>query len=183
MALKSTIYKASISITDMDRNYYQSHTLTLARHPSETDERMMIRLLAYVINASDTLAFSKGLSSNDEPDLWQKDLTGKIELWIETGQPDEKSIRKACGLAQKVAIYTYSGHSATLWYEQIKTALSGINKLTVVNIPQHTSHELAKLADRNMQLQCTIQDGYIWLSNDLVSVEIKPQICKPLNNE
>ena len=183
MALKSTIFKADIQITDMDRNYYQSHNLTLARHPSETDERMMIRLLAFILNTSDSLVFSKGLSSNDEPDLWQKDLTDNIELWVETGQPDEKRIRKACGLSQRVAIYTYSGHSAELWYKQIKPVISGINKLAIVNIPQQVSHELKKLANRNMQLQCTIQDNDIWLSNDVGSVEIKPELWKNFDNE
>ena len=183
MALKSTIFKADVQISDMDRNYYQNHILTLAQHPSETNERMMIRLLAFILNASESLVFSKGLSSNDEPDLWQKDLTGKIEVWIETGQPDEKRIRKACGLSQKVAIYTYSGHSAELWHQQIKAAISGTNKLAIVNIPQHTSHELEKLAHRNMQLQCTIQDNQIWLSNDVDSVEIKPQTLKYFGDE
>ena len=123
MATKATIYKASLQIVDLDRDYYHEHSITLARHPSETDERMMVRLLAFVQHASEDLTFTRGLSTSDEPDLWQKDLTGAIELWIELGQPDEKRIRKACGRAQKVWIYSYSGRSAEIWWEQIGSAL------------------------------------------------------------
>jgi len=97
MAIKSTIFKAEIQITDMDRNYYNDHALTIARHPSENDERMMLRILTFALNGSDSMAFSKGLSSEDEPDLWQKNLSDEIELWIDLGQPDEKRIRRACG--------------------------------------------------------------------------------------
>ena len=112
MALKATIYKAELQIADMDRNYYQEHLLTLARHPSETDERMMIRLLAFAIHASDSLTFTKGLFDTEEPDLWQKDLTGAIQLWIEVGQPDEKRLMKACGRSEHVIVYSYSATSS-----------------------------------------------------------------------
>ena len=126
MATKATIFKADLQIVDMDRNYYQDHALTLARHPSETDERMMLRLLAFARHASDTLMFTRGLSSSDEPDLWQKDLTGTIEVWIGLCQPDEKRIRKACGRSQQVVIYCYSGNSASIWWEQNSSALAKI---------------------------------------------------------
>jgi uncharacterized protein YaeQ len=116
MALKATIYKAELQIADMDRNYYQEHLLTLARHPSETDERMMIRLLAFAIHASDALTFTKGLFDTEEPDLWQKDLTGAIELWIEVGQPDDKRLMKACGRSEHVVVYSYSATSH-IWYK------------------------------------------------------------------
>ena len=116
MALKATIFKAGLQIADMGRNYYHDHALTLARHPSETSERMMVRLLAFALNASETLTFGKGLSTDDEPDLWQKDLTGAIDLWIDVGLPDEKSIRKACGRAAQVRIYSYGGRNAELWW-------------------------------------------------------------------
>ena len=106
MALKSTIFKASLQVSDMDRSHYGSHFLTLARNPSETDERMMVRLLAFALNASDALVFGNGLSADDEPDLWQKDLTGSIELWLDVGLPDEKLVRKACGRASRVIVYT-----------------------------------------------------------------------------
>ena len=172
VATKATIYKASLQIVDLDRDYYHEHSITLARHPSETDERMMVRLLAFVQHASEDLTFTRGLSTSDEPDLWQKDLTGAIELWIELGQPDEKRIRKACGRAQKVWIYSYSGRSAEIWWEQIGSALGKLKNLTVINIPPETTQSLAQLAQRNMQLQCTIQDGQTWITDNTSSVQV-----------
>ncbi len=174
MATKATIFKADLQIADMDRNYYQTHALTIARHPSETDERMMVRVLAFARHAHEALTFSKGLSTEDEPDLWRKDLTGDIELWIDLGQPDEKRIRKACGRARQVVIYTYSGNSAEIWWNKIHATLERLKNLTVIDLPAATVQALARLAQRNMQLQCTIQDGQIWLAdqNDSVQVEL-----------
>jgi uncharacterized protein YaeQ len=171
MALKATIYKADLQIADMDRNYYQDHALTLARHPSETDERMMVRLLAFARHAHEALTFTKGLFDTDEPDLWQKDLTGAIELWIEVGQPDEKRILKACGRAEQVVVYSYSSTS-NIWWNQIRNKLERAKNLTVFNIPADTSQALAKLAQRTMQIQCTIQDGQIWLNAGEQTVQI-----------
>ncbi len=174
MALKATIFKAELQIADMDRHYYHDHALTLARHSSETDERMMVRLLAFALHAHEALAFGKGLSADDEPDLWQKDLTGVIETWIDVGQPDEKRIRKACGRANQVFIYTYGGRSADIWWEQNSGNLERIKNLTVMNLPLDTSRALAKLARLKMQLHCTVQDGQIWLADndDRVQIEL-----------
>ncbi|NOR40043.1 MAG: hypothetical protein GQ537_02385 [Gammaproteobacteria bacterium] len=172
MATKATIYKASLQIVDLDRNYYHDHTLTIARHPSETDERMMVRLLAFIHHACEDLKFTRGLSTNDEPDLWQKDLTDAIDLWIELGQPDEKRIRKACARAQQVCIYSYSGRSAEIWWEQIRSATGKLKNLTVINISPEISQSLAQLAQRTMQLQCTVQDGQIWITNNTGSVQV-----------
>lgn len=172
MALKATIYKADVQIADMDRNYYQDHALTLARHPSETDERMMIRLLAFAIHASEALTFTKGLFDTDEPDLWQKDLTGAIQLWIEVGQPDEKRIMKACGRSEQVIVYSYSATSH-IWYKQIANKLERARNLTVINIPAEASAQLEKLANRNMQLQCTIQDSQIYLTDGANTVLVE----------
>ena len=172
MATKATIFKADLQIADMDRNYYQTHTLTIARHPSETDERMMVRVLAFARHAHDALSFSKGLSAEDEPDLWRKDLTGDIELWIDLGQPEEKRIRKACGRARQVVIYTYSGNSADIWWNKIQTTLDRLKNLTVIDLPADTVQALAKLAQRSMQLQCTIQDGQIWLADQNGAVQV-----------
>lgn len=164
MALKSTIFRANLQVSDMDRNHYGSHPLTLARHPSETDERMMVRLLAFALNASDALSFGKGLSADDEPDLWQKDLTGSIELWVDVGLPDEKLIRKACGRAAKVIVYAYGGRSAGIWWNQSGSRLEKAANLTVMNIAQESTRALADLAQRSMQLQCIIQDGTVLFS-------------------
>ena len=177
MALNATIYKAELQIADMDRNYYQTHLLTLARHPSETDERMMIRLLAFAIHANEALTFTKGLFDTDEPDLWQKDLTGAIELWIEVGQPDDKRLMKACGRSEKVVVYTYSATSH-IWYKQIANKLDRAKNLSVINIPAEASAQLEKMANRNMQLQCTIQDGQIYLTDSVETVLIERETTK-----
>jgi uncharacterized protein YaeQ len=171
MALKSTIFKADLQIADMDRQYYDGHGLTIARHPSETDERMMVRILAFVLHAHAALTFGKGLSTDDEPDLWQKDLTGAIELWIDVGQPDEKRIMKACGRSNQVVIYSYSSMS-NIWWNHINSKLERAKNLSVFNLPAATSQALAKLAQRNMQLQCTIQDGQVWINGEGESIQI-----------
>jgi uncharacterized protein YaeQ len=172
MALKATIYKADLQIADMDRNYYGDHSLTIARHPSETDERVMIRVLAFALHASEALTFTKGLFDTDEPDLWEKDLTGAIQTWIEIGQPDEKRLSKACSRAEQVFVYSYSAASP-IWFKGLANKLPRTQKLKIVNIPFETSAALEKLAKRSMQLQCTIQDGQVWITDgaDTVLVE------------
>jgi len=165
MALNATIYKAHLQIADMDRHYYHDHVLTVALHPSETEERMMVRVLAFALHAHEHLAFGKGLSADDEPALWQKDLTGTIELWIDVGLPDEKDIRRACGRARRVVVYSYGGRNAALWWTNHHSKFARLDNLTVVDLPPATTQALAALARRNMQLQCTIQDGEVWLGN------------------
>lgn len=178
MALKATIFKTELQIADMGRGYYHDHALTLARHPSENDERMMMRVLAFVLHASDALAFAQGMNVDDEPDLWQKDLTGVIDLWIEVGQPDEKRIRKACGRAKQVFIYTYSGHSADVWWRQMTDKLDRMKNLTVIALLPATSQALALLAQRSMQLQCTVQDGQFWVADGTNTVHGELTVIK-----
>jgi uncharacterized protein YaeQ len=177
MALKATIFKVDLQIADMDRHYYGDHTLTLARHPSETDERMMVRVLAFAMHAHEALSFGKGLSTDDEPDLWQKDLTGAIDLWIDVGQPDERRILKACGRAEQVVIYSYSASSG-IWWSQIAGKLDRAKNLSIVNLPSAATVALTRLAQRTMQLQCTIQDGQIWLTGGEQTVQIDPVFLK-----
>ena len=173
MAIKATIFKVNLQIADMERHYYQDHTLTLARHPSETDERMMVRLLAFALHAHEYLEFGQGMTNDEEADLWRKDLTGSIELWIDVGIPDEKLIRKACGRAGQVVVYCYGGRVADMWFAQNSSQFERQKNLTIINLPVESTRALAKLAQRSMNLQCTIQDGQVWLSdgNDSVQVE------------
>jgi uncharacterized protein YaeQ len=166
--------KVELQISDMDRHYYDSHQLTLAKHPSETDERLMIRVLAFALNAHAALEFGRGLSSDDEPDLWQRDLTGLIERWIEVGQPDEQRIRRACGRAREVLVYTYSGRSAALWWEKNAGALERCRNLSVIDIATAASLALAALADRNLSLQCLIQDGHVQIMDAASTIELDP---------
>ena len=166
MALNSTTYKIELSISDMDRGYYATHTLTLARHPSETDERLMVRLIAFALYADERLLFGKGISSDDEPDLWRKDLTGDILEWIELGQPDEQRIRKACGRARQVVVVNYSGRGADIWWDKSKAPLARLKNLTVIDIATPAVDALAAMATRNMRLQCLIQDRQAQLFGD-----------------
>ena len=172
MALKSTIYKAELQVNDMDRHRYDSHNLTLARHPSETDERMMVRLLAFALHADESLAFGKGLSSDDEPDLWRKDLTGAIELWIDVGLPDSKLVRRACGRAAHVVLYSY-GKTAEAWWKSNRDDLARFDHLAVYRLSSPTTTALAALAQRSMSLQCSIEDGATMMSSDEGSVDIE----------
>lgn len=179
MALKATIFKADIQIADMDRQYYQDHILTIARHPSETDERMMVRLLAFARHAHEALVFGKGLSDSEEPDIWQKDLTGAIDVWIDVGQPDDRRILKACGRSARVNIYSYSSNSA-IWWNQTGSRVDRAKNLEVINLSAATSQAMSRLAQRNMQLQYTMQDGEIWVNGNGETLQIDLTILKPI---
>jgi uncharacterized protein YaeQ len=172
MALKATIYKADLQIADMDRHYYADHALTIARHPSETDERMMARVLAYAVYAQEGIAFTKGLFDVDEPEVWVKRLTGEIKLWIDLGQPDEARIRRACSRAEQVVVLCY-GSGCEVWWKQIASKLTRFSHLTVLQLPADTTQALAALAARGMRLQCMVQDGEIWLNSETESVPVK----------
>ncbi len=172
MALKSTIYKIDLNIADIDKQYYAQHSLTLARHPSETDERLMVRLIAFALYANEALMFGKGLSDDEEPDLWQKDLTGAIELWINVGLPTEKEIRKAVGRSNQVIALLYGGRVADMWWEQNSKALLKLNHLSVINLPE--TQALTEIASRGLEISCTIQDGQILIGHANGSLEISP---------
>ncbi|HWI84185.1 YaeQ family protein [Ramlibacter sp.] len=182
MALKSTIFKAQLAIADIDHGYYADHSLTLARHPSETDERMMVRLAALALNAhklqtecggDGTLAFGAGLSNPDEPDVWLRDFTGATRLWIEVGQPEEKPLVRACGKSDQVLVYCFH-HAAEVWWRGIEAKLARLRNLGVYRIPAAGSQELAQLAQRSMQLQATIQEGALTLGDERASVHLEP---------
>lgn len=177
VALKSTVFKAELQINDLDRHYYRTHALTLAQHPSETDERLMVRLLAFALHADDALAFGQGLSTSDEPDLWRKDLTGAIDLWIDVGLPEVRLLRKAAGRAAHVVVYSY-GRGAEQWWTQNRSDCGRLDNLSVYRLPTATTEALAALIRRTMQLQCTIQDGDISLSSEDGVVEVQRETLK-----
>jgi uncharacterized protein YaeQ len=178
MALSATIFKIQLSIADTDRGYYADHALTIARHPSETDERMVVRILAFIAQAHEHLQFTRGLSADDEPDLWQKSFTGDIDLWIEVGLPDEKRVRKACSRAERVMIYIYGGRTADMWWQQNADKLERFSHLGVIDLPKTVTDELAKLVERNMQWQCTVQDGQLWITSGEHSFEVTPRVLR-----
>lgn len=171
MALPATVFKAHLQVADMDRHYYAEHALTVARHPSETDERMMLRVLAYALHADPALAFGPGLSSEGEPDVVLRDLTGAISLWIDVGLPDEKALRKACGRAGQVVLYAY-GRGADVWWQNQRKGVLKLDNLTVVRLPAEATQALAAMARRTMQLQCNVQDGAVWFGNGSDSLDV-----------
>ena len=176
MALKSTVVKAELQISDLDRHYYATHNLTVAQHPSETDERLMVRLLAFALFAEERLEFGRGLSQDDEPDIWLKELTGEIDLWLDLGQPEEARIRKACGRARRAVVVTYSGRSADIWWEKNSNSLARSNNLTVIDIAAETVSELTALMARTMRLNVMIQDGEVQVLGGDVTVEVRPLV-------
>ncbi len=183
MAIKATVFKIDLQITNLDRDYYQNHLLTIARHPSETTERMMMRIIAFGLHASNNLLFTRGISTDDEPDIWEKNLTDDIILWIELGQPDEKRIRKACGKAKKVIIYTFNQRSAVVWWKQIKNKLRRFNNLAIINLSVIDPDIFERMVERTIQLQCTIEDGQIWLTNNKFMAQIESEIWKNFTPE
>jgi len=176
MAANATIHKAFVNIANMDEHYYEEHNLTLAQHPSENNLRLMIRVIAFVLNANDTLMFCKGISQDDEPDLWQKSLGGDIEMWIDLGQPDEKRIKKACGRSQKVIIYTFKESVASAWFNQIGNSLNRFNNLQVIHL--NISGDIELLTNRSMNLQCNILDNELTLIDNDNSIVVTQEICK-----
>jgi uncharacterized protein YaeQ len=186
MALKSTVFKANLQIADIDHGYYADHALTLARHPSETDERMMVRLCALALQAHQlqtlcqgdgTLAFGAGLSDPDEPDVWLRDFTGRTRLWVEVGQPDEKPLLKACGRADEVVLYCFSS-AAEIWWRGIESRLSRAQNLSVLRLPSASAQALVPMAQRSMQLQATIQEGVLMLGDGALTVDVEPSRWK-----
>ncbi len=178
MALKSTIFKLELSIADIDRGYYRDHSLTLARHPSETDERMMVRVLAFALHADDALEFGRGLSAEEEPDLVRRDLTGAIEDWIEVGLPDEREVRRACGRSRAVHVLAYGGRAVELWWEGARGTLERQERLSVVEVPAEASRALAALAGRSMRVQVTIQEGDALVTDGSSSVHVALRTLK-----
>ena len=179
MAINSTIYKATLNIANMDTHYYQEHSLTIAQHPSETDERLMVRLLAFALYADEHLSFGKdigkGLDDEDEPALWIKDLSGHVQLWVEVGLPDERRIRKACGRAKQVCVIIYGrADTAKNWWEQSSKTLGQRDNLNVIYLPAESTKTLAAMATRSMQLSCNIEEKQITLSDGTTLLTIDP---------
>lgn len=179
MALKATIFKADLQVSDLDRGHFATHALRLARHPSETDERMMVRLLAFALNADDALEFGPGLSTEDVPDLVLRDLTGAIDAWIDVGLPDERRLRKASGRSERVVVYTYGGRAAEMWWNENAATLERLDNLRVYDLDPEATRAMAAAVGRTMDVSCTIQDGHVWLAQGGETLEIFPRPLKP----
>lgn len=164
MALGATIYKVSLNVSDLDRHYYGDFDLTVARHPSETELRMLVRIIAFAFHADERLAFTKGLCQEDEPELWLQEYDGDIRLWIDLGQPDEKRLRKACGRAEKVVVYTYVRKAADAWRRQNAAKFARFGNLEICHL--EIEGDPASMLERSMRLQAVIQDGELMLGGE-----------------
>ena len=173
MAISSTIHRVNLNVADMDRHYYADHALTVARHASETNERMMVRVLAFALHAHEHLELGRGIGTADEPDLTQRDLTGRIELWIDVGLPDERRVRKACGQADRVVIYAYGGRTVAHWWEKAAPELLRCRNLDVIALSPATTAALEALAERSMELQLMVQEGDAWLAGGETRIAIE----------
>ena len=178
MALKATIHKARLQLADMDRGVYLDRALTIARHPSETDERMLVRLLAWALHtpADDThgaLDFGKSLWDTDEPDLWEKDLTGRIRHWIDVGQPDDRRLLRASSRADRVTVFAYAS-STPVWWRAIAPKLARVRNVAVWQIDAADSQALAALAERTMHWHVAVQDGVVSVTSGERGAELTP---------
>jgi uncharacterized protein YaeQ len=178
MALRATIYKVELQVSDLDRHVFNTVSLSLARHPSETEERLLVRLLAFALNMCEGLAFGRGISSEDEATLWQHDLTGALGLWIEVGLPDERMLRRASGRANHVVLYTYGGRTAVKWWAQNRDALARIENLRVIDLPQAFTQALSALAKRSLLVQVTVQEGEVWITAGDETLNVRPEVLK-----
>lgn len=174
MAPKATVYKVELQVSDLDRHYYATHMLTLAQHPSETEGRLLVRLLAFALFAHERLEFGRGLSTDSDPDLWRSEFNGDIALWIELGQPDEARIRKACGRAEHVVIINYHGRASDPWWDKLGPALQRLQRVSVIEIPAEQVATLPSLLERSMRLNCIIQDGQVQLMDASHSITLEP---------
>lgn len=175
MALKPTIYKSQIELADSDNNRYESLALTLARHPSETLERLAARLMAYCLNSSRGLEFTRGLSTADEPDIWQHSDSGEIEHWIEVGQPEHLRLRKACGRAKLVSLYTF-GNSSDTWWKLNEEAVAALPHFRGWKFDWPEIELIAAMLDRNVQLSVSIVGGIIYVDNGSSSTSLEPKL-------
>ena len=178
MGSKVNISRIVLNVSDIDRNYYKEHKFTIAHQPSDAETYIIVRILVFALNAKDRLLFTNGNDRNHEPDIWLKDLTGDIELWIEIGEPHEKRVRKACARSKEVIIYTYTGENSNIWWRRKNSKFNQFKNLSVINLPTQILDDLATMIDRTMELQCTIHDGHVWISNKDCTVEFDPIMWK-----
>ncbi len=178
MALGATIYKIELHVADNDRHYYGSHALTIARHPSETAERMMVRLIAFSMHADENLAFTRGLSEADEPDIWLKDLTGEVDLWVEVGQPTDTRILRACGLAEQVVVYCFNGHASKIWWDSISKKMDRAKNLKIICLPIENIRSLATQVERSMVMHVNIQENELLITTGNKTISLSPTVWR-----
>lgn len=183
VALSATVFKVELSVSDVDHGYYADHTPTVARHPSETDERMVVRLLAFGLRAhrlgdvDGELTFGAGLSTPGVPDLRLADYTGRILEWISVGQPDERALGKAAGQADRVLLFPFAAGVAT-WWRAVEPKVAGLQHLSVMQIPHAPVQQLAQTVDRRVSAQVMVMEGEVTMTVGEVNVTFTPELLK-----
>lgn len=165
MALPSTIYRASIELSDLDRGLYEKLETTVARHPSETNERLIARLFAYALCYNEELTFTKGIAAADEPDLWTKEPDGRVREWIEVGLPDFERLRKVSRHAEAVIlIASGSANAFWRWQEQMLPKLAVIDNLKIFALEPAFVTQIVERLQRAISWSLTITEGTIYLT-------------------
>ncbi len=179
MATKPTIYKLRIALSDLERNHYDALNLTVALHPSEVPERMMARVMAYCINAQQDLAFAKGLSDVDEPDIWVRTMDQQTKLWIDVGEPSYERVKKAVRQAEQVRVYSFNSKS-DIWWAQVESKFRTLNA-DIIQMNHSEITELSTLLARTMDLSVTITGQSAYVTCDLGEAEVNWQILQSKN--
>ncbi|MDH5560462.1 MAG: YaeQ family protein [Deltaproteobacteria bacterium] len=172
MALKATISKVNLSVSNIDRHHYQDYRLTLAQHPSETDLRLVFRLAAFALYSQENPQFTKGLCADEEPELWTHRPTGEIRHWIELGQPSEKRIRQALSKAERMTVIGFHSTKFKMWFKGLNKKTLEQKKLRLIMFESIGTSGPEDLAQKNMNLSCIIQDDRIFLSSENVQVTL-----------
>ena len=177
MALKPTIYKFKIALSDLNHDHYSSLNRTVALHPSETLERMMARVLAFCLHAhSDTeqlMTFTKGLSSIDEPDIWLRSLDDQLQLWVDVGEPSFERMKKACRQSKHTVVYSFNAKSA-VWWKQSMVQLQSL-PLYVIQFQYAEMQKMAALAERTMDWAITLSGESAFVATSSTQVELSWQ--------
>ncbi|MGZ3788081.1 MAG: YaeQ family protein [Bacteriovorax sp.] len=178
MALKATIYKAKLSVANLNIHHYQDYNLTIAKHPSETNLRMMYRIVAFALLCQENLEFTKGLSTDSEPDLWKINYDGSVDHWIELGHPDERRIRQICSKAKQVSIYTYQDNTSLNWFKSIESVLHRFDHLSVTHLTVLDGQNIEDIVERGMNFSVSIEDNELWLSNEKERINLEINCVK-----
>jgi len=172
VALKTTVFKFNIALSDINRNIFDSLNLTVARHPSETDERMLARVLAFCINSEEHLKFCRGLSASDEPDLWLRTLDDRIEQWIDVGEPDAERIRKASRISSAVKVYSFNARTRSdVWWQKTRENIKSIN-ISVYRFDWPDMQAVAQQIQRTMSLSVMISGDSLYISTEQGEFEV-----------
>ncbi len=174
MARKAAIHRAQIELSHVDRGVYGEIRVTVARHPSETSERMLARLLAFALRHEEGLEFGRGVSTPEEPDAWSRDPDGRIRQWIEVGQPDAQRLVKAARQSERATLFAF-GSGVERWRRAQLEGRPLPPNLHVARIDDAFLDALASSLDRTLRWTLTVSEGALFLAQDGATHETVPE--------